>query len=281
MNAGARALLRASSMALGQLPVGSGQHRFVRILFDRVIAGEATSGTARLRDSDAEFELNLGDFVQAQAFLTRRYDPALVSFLLSRVHAGSIVADVGAHIGLVTVQLAKRCPMATVHAFEPFPDNVDALRRNVVRNQLDNVIINPLAVSEQAAVLRLAIAEEGSNWHHLDERAQSGVEVRSVTLDQYASDTGLERIDVLKLDVEGHEPSVLRGAGALLADGAIGVIVAEIHDEFRHRDGDGELSERLRSFGYKMSQIPELGLHRIRPPKRIYRNVFFERDAIT
>jgi FkbM family methyltransferase len=272
-------LLRAAGLLLGALPEGSGQHRVVSRLYRRVIATSPVdlTVTARLRENGGYFTLNLSDFVQAQAFLNRRYDSELVHFIRARVPFGGLMVDVGAHIGLVAVQVARERPNATVHAFEPFPNNVSALKSNVERNELSNVIVNAAALSDRTGSVTMTVASEGSNWHYVG--GQDGLSVDALTLDDYARQAGIDRIDVLKVDVEGHEPSVLRGAGGLLRSGAIRTIVAEIHDEFKHRDpeSDGDLVAILGKHGYRMAEIPGRGLHRFRTASRnVYRNVFFE-----
>ncbi len=232
-----------------------------------------------MRGTRAEFDLYLKDFVQAQTFLTRRYDPELVHFMRARLGARpAVVMDVGAHIGLVAAQLAVCCPNATVHAFEPHSENVAALRRNLARNRVENVTVNSCAVSDSEDGVVLSVAPEGSNWHYVH-RAGEGVPTRSVTLDGYARRAHIDRVDVLKLDVEGHEPSVLRGGLEMLRQGAIGMIVTEIHEEFRWRDdvGDGNIRTILAGYGYRMKEIPGLGLHKLRKaPQNVYRNVCFE-----
>jgi FkbM family methyltransferase len=227
-----------------------------------------------LRGNGGRFELDLSDFVQAQTFLTRRYDPELVAFIGSRLHAGAVAFDVGAHIGLVAVQLALAKPKATIHAFEPSPENAAALHRNIVLNRLANVLVCPVAVSERAGIARLAIRSEGSNWHRIGEGG-AGIDVAAVTLDEYADEQRIERVDVLKLDVEGHEPSVVKGARSLLLSGRVGAIILEENDAFDSSDG---VSELLAGLGYRRGKLPRLGLHRVRTgPRNRYRNVVYER----
>jgi FkbM family methyltransferase len=275
-------LLSGASAALGALPVGSGQHRAVRLLYERVIKpapDEELWATCRLRGTSTELELNLKDFVQGQTFLARRYDPELVHFMRARLgRRPAVLVDVGAHIGLVAAQLAVFCPQAAIHAFEPHPGNAAALRRNLARNRGGSVAVNACAVSDTEAGVVLSVATEGSNWHYV-RRDGEGVATPSVTLDGYTGRAGIDRVDMLKLDVEGHEPSVLRGALGLLEDGAIETIVTEIHEEFRWRDavGDDDVQTILARYGYRMREIPGLGLHRLRkPPGNVYRNVYFE-----
>lgn len=276
--------LSGASLVLGALPVGSGQHRAVRLLYERTIrpAQGELRRSCRLRGTNADVELELSDFVQAQTFLTRRYDPEIIDCMRRRLGSRpSVVMDVGAHIGLVTVQLALRCRAASIHAFEPHPDNVRELTRNLARNRIRDVNVNNCAVSDTSGTVVLRVADEGTNWHYV-QRDGEGMAVPSVTLDEYAGRVGIEEVDVLKLDVEGHEPSVLRGALGLLQRAAIGMIVTEIHEEFRSRDdgGEGGVRGMLAEFGYEMREVPGLGWHKLRrQPRNVYRNVFFERGS--
>jgi hypothetical protein len=98
-------------------------------------------------------------------------------------------------------------------------------------------------------------------------------------LDEYATTAGIGRVDLLKVDVEGHELSVLRGGEQLLVGGRVNTIVLEENDAF---GGEGwrDIAAYLGAMGYRRSVLPPLGLHRIlgkRP--NTYRNVSYEKAS--
>lgn len=141
------------------------------------------------------------------------------------VKAGDLVVDVGANIGYVTLLLSRMVgEEGAVYSIEPVPETFDLLSRNVSKLNLTNVRLVNSAVSSHAGKAVMTIpryASGGENFYesHLtdthkqdDERT---VEVSLVTLDEVLADV-IDRIAFVKIDVEGHELSVLQGARRLV-----------------------------------------------------------------
>jgi len=134
------------------------------------------------------------------------------------------VFDVGANTGVYTMAALAVAPAACVHAFEPVAHIARALATNVASNGLlGQVSINECAVSDEIGTVALHIPDE--TWGNATMSAagfrglRGHVEhVQAVTLDTYAVERGIDRIDLLKIDVEGHEDAVLRGARCILAE---------------------------------------------------------------
>jgi FkbM family methyltransferase len=141
------------------------------------------------------------------------------------------VADVGANVGFHTVVIAREVgPSGEVHAFEPLPETVGLLRANVWRHGCDNVTLHEAAATDAPGTVSLELDPDGRSGAHL---AEGGIEVAATTLD---AALGGRRLDVLKLDVEGAEPLVLRGARDVLAASPALIAVVEFRAE-RHLDG--------------------------------------------
>ena len=135
------------------------------------------------------------------------YSETEVQFLCSLVKPDDNVVEVGANIGAITIPLARRVVPGFVMAFEPQTDIVRMLRANVDLNDLRaNVTVEHLGLSDQPGVLRYT----PNNWNtgavSLSDSGDCEIGVK--TLDNF----NLQRIDLLKVDVEGMEWEVLRGA---------------------------------------------------------------------
>lgn len=133
-----------------------------------------------------------------------------------------VVLDVGANIGLATMAMAATAPGRTrLLAVEPSPRNLAHLRRNLAANGLERVEVVAAAAGAEPGVLSFHEAGYGAgshlvSGHHLADGAMPAVEVPVETLDRVVSSRGLERLDFVKIDVEGFEPDVLAGgAGAI------------------------------------------------------------------
>jgi FkbM family methyltransferase len=143
----------------------------------------------------------------------------------------SLFVDVGGAIGTYTVAVA-RLTGARVHVFEPADRNVATLRTNLAANGVDDrVTVHEAAVADYEGS---GTVTTGDNLFlgHL-ERARSGGSVAVTTLTAFADAAAIDRIDALKLDVEGGESEVLRGAQPLLDAGRIGLVVAELSERSR------------------------------------------------
>lgn len=130
------------------------------------------------------------------------------------IRPGMTVADVGAHIGYYTRLLSELVgPSGRVFAFEPEPENHAVLVANLAANRYRNVEASDAAVSDRVGTATLHLSPGSSNHSLLSgyTQAQGAREVRTVTLDSFLSDRGVERLDFVKIDVEGAEPLVLAG----------------------------------------------------------------------
>ena len=134
---------------------------------------------------------------------------------------GMTVMDVGANSGVYTFSAAKRVgPTGKVVAIEPFPGCTDCLRQTRLVNKFDWVTIHQAAASDQTgeAYLKLYSASELNELtSEPPEDGTSNVQkISRLTLDSLIEQDGLERLDLLKIDAEGHEVEVINGAGQLL-----------------------------------------------------------------
>ncbi len=161
------------------------------------------------------------------------WEADVMKLLARTLRPGGTFVDVGAHVGFHSVLAAQLVgPAGKVFAVEPAPWAVELLRANVWRQGID-VTVLPFAASDAAGTVRLALEEAHRSGAHLTE-AEDAVEVQAAPLDELLPDVA---VDVLKVDVEGAEPLVLRGASNLLARTPGLLAVVEFRDE-RHRSGE-------------------------------------------
>lgn len=148
------------------------------------------------------------------------YETEELSLCRALLPRGGVFVDVGANIGWYAAHLAALDRSARVYAFEPVPTSRGFLARTVARNGLDNVTVEPMAVSDREGELTLYVDETiaGAASEHPTAYAQSSsaVRARSTTLDAYFAG-GAARLDLVKLDVEGGELAALRGARSVIA----------------------------------------------------------------
>lgn len=173
-----------------------------------------------VRRQGLRWQLDLRDNLQAVLYYAGRYEPAVSRFLRSELRPGDVVLDVGANIGLHSLGAAKQLKDlggGRVIAFEPAEDSLAKLRAAAERNDLaDLITLVPAALGErthQAALHadpRYDPADSGVRSLQADGEVVQDVPV--IRLDDWVREHSLERLDVIKLDVEGSETAALGGA---------------------------------------------------------------------
>ncbi len=143
------------------------------------------------------------------------YEPLVWKHMMNHVRKGDTVVDVGAFIGLYAIALAKRVgPGGLVLAFEPDPSTFGWLQQHVALNHVGvRVKLFQSAVGHQVGKANFM---SGINSQaHVEANQYVGIKVPITTLDKELPN---QRVDVLKIDVEGFEEKVLQGAIRLLKD---------------------------------------------------------------
>lgn len=164
-----------------------------------------------------------------EVFVAREYDLPLDGF--SPRH----VLDLGANVGYASVLFASRWPQASILAVEPETGNVALLERNIaLYPQIRSL---HAAVWSRPAEVSVANPEDDANAFRMTESTHDGSpKIPAFTIPQLMERLGCEQLDLLKMDVEGAEAEILRGASAWLD--RVGVMVVELHD--RMMPGCGE-----------------------------------------
>ncbi|PYQ64426.1 MAG: hypothetical protein DMF53_07415 [Acidobacteria bacterium] len=163
----------------------------------------------------------LRDLPGARALYTRFYvlgktlaEPRERRFLQAQVEPGMVIFDVGANLGFYTLLLADRVgPTGHVHAFEPDPLSCEILKSRAAGRS--NIEINQTAVGDHAGTITLYTnrSNRADNRVHpsLGAETAEAVDVPLTTLDEYCIDRNIERIDAVKMDIQGAEVAALEG----------------------------------------------------------------------
>jgi len=183
-----------------------------------------------------------------------RDDRCELAALIGALRPDNIAVDVGANKGSYLWSLSRAVPNGRVIAFEPQPRLADYLSRACIATGLRNVVVENAGVSEQNGNMTLAIPGEGDSpcaSFELAVRSREScrtIEVQVYSLDEYfASEKA--RIGALKIDVEGHELSVLQGATMVLAKHAP-LIVCECESRHMSEGNIGTVLDFFRDHSY-------------------------------
>jgi FkbM family methyltransferase len=193
--------------------------------------------------------LNKEDFI----VMTRHEDDIIERFLPKQ---GDIVVDIGAHMGRYTIISSKRVGAnGKVVAIEAHPGNFEMLKSNIKLNQLTNVIpLNYAAYSKETKInLYLPEVESGYTIYNtiMSNRARTEdkfVEVSANTLDYLLQLNEITDVNWVKIDVEGAEFEVLKGASNVLSKSKDIALLIEVHG----KDTYEPIIESLRSYNFKI-----------------------------
>jgi FkbM family methyltransferase len=198
------------------------------ISFDRLIRSFENCEEHRLRldDEMTPTPVDLGgyrvcirkiDTDFGQAILgSRQYEEHVRQAVRENLRAGDVCVDVGANVGVIALLAASIVgDKGRVIAVEPNPDNVQLLYRGIALNGFSNVEVLPLAASNRRAIFSLTGGT--SNTHLVGARpvADGAAFAQSVVLDEAL--VALPRLDMVKMDIEGHEPLAFEGFSQTLA----------------------------------------------------------------
>jgi FkbM family methyltransferase len=168
------------------------------------------------------------------------HEPKVKEFLGSRFRPGEVFVDVGANVGAYSLRALSRG--MTVYSFEPNPENVKILKRNA---EINHLAVNALefALGEKEGTVKMS--QNGATSRIVEE----GIEVSVRTLDSF----NIPKVDLLKVDVEGFELEVFRGAKETLAR-CRPVIMIEMH-HWIGAEAEAELFDILIANGYHFEYI--------------------------
>jgi FkbM family methyltransferase len=170
------------------------------------------------------------------------------------------VIDVGANVGQFAVASAKLFSGVTVHSFEPNPACVDTLRGNV--KSLSNIAVYPLALGEKPGEVDFNVNSHSHSSsvlslseHHKEAfpeaREVGSVKVKMTTLDEVLGSSALPAPVLLKLDVQGYEAQVLKGAPQLLRRVDFVIIEVSFKPMYRGETLFIDLVQLVETFGFR------------------------------
>ena len=248
--------------AIGWLPpswvrsVSVARHRFpwLKPILERV-AGRVRGrdGTIR-RGVGAGLRFNPGP--ANAGYLLGDSEADVQHALAGLITPGMTVFDVGANVGFLTVLAARLVgPSGRVVGFEPLPLNADCIEHNARLNGFDHVAVRREALGSADGRARFLMAPETtrgmldtSGFAKAENRASGEIDVPVRSLDSLWAEGAIPRPDLIKLDIEGVEADVLRGAVGLIR-ATRPVLMIELHDTA------AAVAAVLEEFGYRAAVL--------------------------
>jgi len=207
------------------------------------------------------------DTLSRLIYLRSPFEKNEEKFVRSFLEPGMIVFDVGAHHGFYTLLASmKVTSTGLVVAFEPSPREVERLKWNLKLNRCRNSKIEQIAIgsSRQEANLHVCLGER-TGFNSLRppnvQEPTRQIRVQMTTLDNYVSENKIDHVDFLKVDTEGGDLDVLKGATSIMRSESAPIIMCEVQD-IRTREWGypaGDIVEFARACNYEPFSIIEDG----------------------
>lgn len=188
-----------------------------------------------------------------------------VRYLQPLLGSFKTILEIGANQGYYAILEALNTPPdARIYAIEPHPDNVATLRLNAEHNKCTHKFAEILqaAVSDRTGTASLHV-HRLSNWHSLSpielsaEGWQENIEVPTVTLDEFCRTRNLETVDFVRMDVEGHEAEIIKGANRILRQSPKCVLFIELHSTLLRQAGHQpeDLLRQIQELGFTSATV--------------------------
>ena len=209
-----------------------------------------------------KLELHIDDWIQQNLYFLDIYEDAELKVMGHNLSSDSTFIDIGANFGLYSLSASQKITKeGEILCFEPFPQNYRALTNNISRNNLSMVTAENMAIGDQEGSLKLYY---NPNEYNLGMVSANYIEnadfhkVEMISLDSYLNSNPRQRIDFIKIDVEGFEYQALLGMKNTLAQFGP-LILIEILDEMDSKENANNVHIFLVELGYKKHYIDDKG----------------------
>lgn len=195
--------------------------------------------------------LHLNIWVDFNIYCLGLYEYYLANFFKKNINKDMIFLDIGSYIGQYALLAAHNAPQGKIFAFEPNHETAQRLKDNINRNHFSNIEVITKAVGDYDGYSKFYIPQQPFNSSIAAEHAisKNKVMVPITRLDTFYEEQNLTHVDIIKIDVEGAEDSVISGASSLIAS-TKPMIIIEIGKKSASA-GRSEALGFLKTLGYK------------------------------
>lgn len=224
--------------------------------------------TLRHKATDSQMDVTITNVTTTMAVTTypefeRFYDlkseKEILEDILDEIADDDVFYDIGANVGLYSCFVGSKSPEGSVYSFEPHPVNVDALKKNFQLNDVSGTIFQ-MALSDEEGTFELSSegSKAGLGEHSLDTtQSESTVPVTVRQLDSLRTEHDIPVPTIIKIDVEGAELNVIKGATETLSKPNCKTIYCEIHPTRIKAFGGSseELRDYLLGLGFEIENL--------------------------
>ena len=170
-----------------------------------------------------------------KAILANSFESQELSYIQQELSNDSVFIDVGANTGLFSLFMASKFKSIEVHAFDPIKLNISLLSASIEINDFSNIVVNQTCVGDYDGLVEFSISSDSAYSSILDSGRKpeiKKIQIPIIRLDTYILNLKINKIDVIKIDVEGAEKLVITGASGLFSSPALRpkLMMIELYD---------------------------------------------------
>lgn len=211
---------------------------------------------------NVKFELQIEDWIQQNIYFLGAYEKAELNLLNSHLSEDSVFVDIGANFGLYSLVASQKITNSgEIICFEPFPKNYAALKKNISLNSKSYIISENIALGDKKDELKLYYQPNEKNLGMVSANFMENsktIKVDVMSFDEYVKENGVDKIDFIKIDVEGFENQVINGMKKTL-ELFSPMILIEIFDEDILKSNHHNAHDYLTRIGYSKYFIDDFG----------------------
>lgn len=235
-----------------------------------------------------KLEMDFNDAIGFGVIILGSYNQFETMVLKKILQPGDVLIDVGAFMGSYSLLASKLIGRkGKVYAFEPNPDHLRKLKRNILLNNFHNIQAFKFALSNKKGVVKFYVAGSGSSLVKNEAEMHIGkeikpIKIKAVTLNDFIKKEKIKHIDFIKIDAEGWDLQVLKGASNVLKKKDAPDIMVEVMDEQLKRAGSSanDLIRYMKSYAYVPYIFTRSGLGPYKDWGRRTLNVLFRKNAL-
>ena len=204
-----------------------------------------------------QFEVQMNDLMSQPIYFGLHLDE--IFCLQNVIHKNDVVIDVGANIGRWSLFVAHLYKTQMIYAFEPFQETFMKLQKNISLNQQFKIQTVNQAVSDSEGKIAMSVRDCFNTGMNQINLASPDKNLSAVRLDFFCEINNIQKIDVIKIDVEGFEMNVLKGSENLIKQWHP-KIICEIDDFLlsQNKTTPTNIFNFLQGLNYQIYQLPEM-----------------------
>jgi FkbM family methyltransferase len=246
-----------------RLPRFKGKYKLARLILGNSL--NVKNRVIKTPDGCQFFLPSLREPISFSLLIDGVYEPNSLEFILKKLTKNAVFLDIGANIGCFSITTAKLLEKQNISviAIEASPSIFTYLKHNIETNLLTNVKAFNLAADEkdesninfyEAPIDHFGMGSLGAQFNN------DPIQVKTKTVDSIIKNEQINKVDLLKVDVEGYEASVFAGAKELLSSPNAPIILFEFCDWAEARKPDSKIGDAQRTlidFGYKIYRLKD------------------------